>query len=147
MRESVDGQKGSEGLSGRGLRFGTAMWVSYLTVGATLAVTRVALLVWLNHRRVTHTSTSTDTFIFGWMYPEVAVSVFWRSLLAFGGTEYYAVWGSLIIVGSFVLAIPVLFVRWLIKRSLMVQLAFCASTIPAVTGLLLMIIRIFDLDE
>ena len=89
------------------------MW--YLTTGAVLAVTRVALLVWLNHRRASDTVTKTDYFL-TWLYPEAVVSIFWNSLVAFSGTEYYLAWGSLVIVGSFVMATPILLVGWLRRR-------------------------------
>lgn len=93
------------------------MWVSYLTTGAVLAVTRVALFVWLNHQRASHIYTETTVFIEHWLYPEVVVSIFWNSLVGFDGAKYYAAWYSLFAVGSFVMATPILLVGWLRQRS------------------------------
>lgn len=93
-------------------RLGTGVWVWFLTAGAMLAVTRVGLLIWLNHRLASHTSTATDSSLL-WLYPEAVVSVFWNSLSAFTGTKYYIAWGSLFTIGSFVMATPILLVGWL----------------------------------
>lgn len=88
-------------------------WVWYLTTGTVLAVARLALLVWLNHRLASHVVTQTDYFLGDWLYPEFLVSIFWRRLVAVYGTEYYVAWGSLVTVGSFVMATPILIVGWL----------------------------------
>ncbi len=143
----MDRRQGAGEKFGHDRRLKTGVWMRYLIAGATLAVTRVALLVWLNHPAVSHTRTETDYFLFAWLYPEVFVSIFWNSLVGFGGTKYYLAWGSLVTIGSFVLATPILFVRWLRQRNVIVQIALCALTIPAVTALLLAIVRLFGLDE
>jgi hypothetical protein len=56
----MDGQQGSNGRVERGRRLGTSVWVWYLTTGAVLAVARVALFMWMNHRAVSHRATETD---------------------------------------------------------------------------------------
>jgi hypothetical protein len=132
---------------GRDRRLGRAAWLRYLATGTLLAVTRVALLAWMNHRLATHTSTETDSFLIDWLYPEAFVSIFWRSILGVSGTKYYLTYGSLITVGSFVMAIPILLVGWLRQRHLFVQIGFCALIIPAVTALLRVIVLLFGLSE
>ena len=93
------------------------MWVWYLTTGAVLAVTRVTLFLWLVHRAISDAQTETDNFLTRWLYPEFVVSIFWNSLVSsYSGAAYYLAWGSLVTVGSFVMATPVLLVGWLRHR-------------------------------
>ena len=92
------------------------VWVCYLATGAVLAVTRVALLVWLNHQHAKDIYTEINTFIARWLYPEDVVSIFWRSLVGYYGTKYYVAWCSLLTVGSFVMATPIVLVGWLRYR-------------------------------
>ena len=113
----MDRRQSSNETVERGRRLGRGVWVWYLTTGAVLAVTRVALLVWLNHRAVSDSVTETDYFITRWLYPEGVVSIFWRSLVgSYSHTEYYLAWGSLVTVGSFVMATPILLVGWLRRK-------------------------------
>ena len=101
-------------MTGRSRRVGRGVWVWYLTTGAVLAVTRVALFLWLVHRAISDAQTETDNFLTGWLYPEFVVSIFWNSLVSsYSGAAYYLAWGSLVTVGSFVMATPVLLVGWL----------------------------------
>ena len=109
-------QSAAGGTLESGRRLGTGVWVWYLSTGAVLAVTRVALLVWVNHQRARDIYTETVVFIGNWLYPEEFVTIVWRSLVGFDGTKYYLAWGSLIAVGSFVMATPILLVGWLRQR-------------------------------
>jgi len=93
---------------------GACVW--YLTTGAVLAVTRVALLVRLTHRFASHVVTQTDYFIVLWLYPEFTVSNFWGHLGALYRTAYYLAWGTLVTVGSFVMTTPILLVGWLTSK-------------------------------
>jgi hypothetical protein len=111
----MDGRQGSNGTLERGRRLGTGVRLWYLTTGAVLAVTRVALLVWLNHRLASHTSTEMDYFLL-WLYPEAVVSVLWNSISFFEGAKYYLAWCSLVTAGSFVMATPILLAGWLRHR-------------------------------
>ena len=88
---------------------------TYLMTAALLAISRVALLVWLNRRLASHTSTGMDYWLL-WWYPEALISGSWNSLSALSGTKYYVAWGSLITIGSFVIATPILLVGWLRQR-------------------------------
>jgi hypothetical protein len=112
----MDGRQGSEEKPGRGLRLGTRVSVWYLTTGAALAVTRVALFLWVAHRFASETETKFDYSVL-WLYPEggVVASV-WHSLSGFDGAEYYVAWCSLITIGSFVMATPILLVGLLRQR-------------------------------
>jgi hypothetical protein len=66
------------------------------------------------HQRSHHIYTETNIFILQWLYPEVFVSLVWRSLVGGAGTTW--VWSSLFAVGSFVMATPILLVGWLRHR-------------------------------
>src|SRR3977135_2899439 len=107
----MEGRQGGKGTLERGRRFGTGVWLWYLITGAVLAVTRVALFVWVNHQRAKDIYTGTSAFIETWMYPEIVVSILWRSLVGLAGTIW--VWYLLFTVGSFVMATPILVVSWL----------------------------------
>jgi hypothetical protein len=104
------------GALGCGRRLGTGVVVWYLTTGVVLAVTRVALWVWVVHQRSHDIYTETNIFIAQWLYPEVFVSVFWRRLVALNRTEVYWIWGTLTAIGSFAMAMPILLVGWLRNR-------------------------------
>ena len=148
----MDGREGSKVKLERHGRLGRGVWMRYLIAGATLAATRVAFLVWINNRRAWGTATQWEYDLADWLYPEAVVSIFWNSLVSSydGATSYIwrdLAWGSLIAIGSFVLATPILFVRWLRQRNLIVQIALCGLTIPAVIALLLVIVRLFGLIE
>jgi hypothetical protein len=95
-------------------RLGTHMWLWYLTAGVLLAVTRVVVFMWVNHRHALDIYTETDTFIVRWLYPEAAVSIVWPSLAGSSGTNL--VWCSLFTLGSFVMTTPILLVAWLRQR-------------------------------
>jgi hypothetical protein len=76
-----------------------------------------------------------------WLFPELSLAIVWTP------TSFYMAWGSVVALGSFVLATPILFVGWLRQRQLIVQIAVCGSTIPVVTVLLLVIGRLVGVIE
>ena len=120
----------------RDRKLGSGVWVRYLATGALLAVTRVARFAWSNHRRATHTSTETDSFLLDWLLPEAIAVYFWSSLMAIDErTTLFLAWGSLMTLGSFMVATPILFVGWLRQRNFIVQIAVCASIIPAMMSM------------
>jgi hypothetical protein len=55
-----------------------------------------------------------------WLFPEAVVSTFWNTL-AVSGTTSDGAWGSLVTVGSFVMATPILLVGWLRRRCMASQ--------------------------
>jgi hypothetical protein len=99
-------------------RLRRGVWISYLTAGAVLAVSRVALFVWL-YRWTVYGEPSRV-----WWY--LVVSFLYAEWflaghtplgdMAAGTTGYFLVWGSLLTVTSFVLATPILLVGWLMRR-------------------------------
>jgi len=98
----------------RGRRLGRGVWAWYLTAGAVLAVSRVALLVWVNYRAGSqagfHSYLRWEWYAQSGLFPEAWLSTY-------GGLrEYYLAWGSLLTLGSFVLATPILLVGWLMRR-------------------------------
>jgi hypothetical protein len=105
----MDGRQGSKENSKRGRRLGRGVWVWYLTTAAVLAISRIALLVWLNYRSPPGSWT--------WLYPESALSVLCPGLLGLvESTKYYLAWGSLMTLGSVIMATPILLVGWLMRR-------------------------------
>jgi len=51
----MDGRQASEKKPRRGRGLGRAVWVSYLSTGAALAISRVSLLAWVEHQPGTET--------------------------------------------------------------------------------------------
>jgi hypothetical protein len=97
---------------GRGL--GRGVLVSYLSTGAALAVTRVALLVWVNHP---HTMTETEWYLAWGVYPEALVAVYTPlGVMGLSRMEFFLIFGSILALGSFVLSTPILLVGWLMRR-------------------------------
>jgi hypothetical protein len=125
----------------RDRRLGRAAWLRYLATGALLAVTRVALFLLLVHRSIFHISAETGSFVLDWLLPEAIAVYFWSGVMHIDGkTTYYLAWGLLMTLGSFMVATPTLFVGWLRQRHFIVQTALCALIIPAVSGLLWVIV-------
>src|SRR4051794_13152771 len=89
----IEGCQRLEEKPGSGSALGKGVWMWYLTAGALLAVTRVALFIWVNHRHASDIYTETDILMLRWLYPEAAVSIVWRSLVGSDGTNL--VWCSL----------------------------------------------------
>jgi hypothetical protein len=98
------------------MRRAQGVWVWYLTTGAVLAVTRVALFVWVVHQRARHIYTETNILILQWLYPELLVGAFGGRIVALMRAEYYLTWGTILTFGSFVMATPILLVGWLRHR-------------------------------
>jgi hypothetical protein len=77
-------------------------------------MTRIALFLWVLDQQAHHdVYTRVNMFIVEWLYPEMVVSLVWRSLVAYDGTKYYLAWCSIVAVGSFVMATPILLEAWL----------------------------------
>jgi hypothetical protein len=122
---------------------GRQVWAAYLTGAAFLTATRVALLVWLNRPSHSQTSAQIDHYL-GHLLPEVVLVLVWHPE---GKAYFYLIWGSLITLGSFVLATPILFVGWLRRRHLIVQIALCGLTNVAVSLLLYVIVSVVGLNR
>jgi hypothetical protein len=113
----MDGREGSEEKPGRGRRLGRGVLVAYLGTGAALAILRVSLLVWVNHRHASHTVTETVNNLFWVLRPEGLLGEYTRvGSIHFSQTEYYLFWGSVLTLGSFMIAAPILLVGWLRQR-------------------------------
>jgi hypothetical protein len=98
------------------LRDGRCLLMRYAATGTALALLRVALLVWVNHRQLDGAMTETVLQISWGLYPEgfVFARVFGQVGFTPGG--YYSIFGSLLTVGSFILATPILLLGWLRQR-------------------------------
>jgi hypothetical protein len=115
--EAMEGRPQRGPILGSEQRFDAAKvraW--YLTAGTILAVTRVAVFVWVNHQFASDIRTTTNEFIAYWLYPEGMVVLVWPTFIVLHGTKYYVAWCSLVVVGSFVMSTPVLLVGWLMRR-------------------------------
>ena len=114
----MDRRQGSVQKSGRGLRLGRGALVAYLSTGAALAIFRVSLLVWVWYRAASQEMTETVYNLFWLLRPEILLGEYnlvggidpesWKLRLLF--------WGSLLTLGSFILATPILLVGWLRQR-------------------------------
>jgi hypothetical protein len=113
----MDGNQGSDGKPG-GRRIGRAVWVAYVTTGAALAVVRVSVFAWAEQRSVSHQMTETVYSLFWIFRPEILLSGYTRvGAIHFESlAQHFLFWGSVLTVGSFLLATPILLVGWLRRR-------------------------------
>ena len=114
----MDGRQDWEEETRRGWRLGRSVLVSYLSTGAALAISRVALLVWFDHEQ--HQGwTTMDNYLMWGLYPEELLSLHtFLGLIYFrpSGYGYFLFWGSIVALLSFVMATPILLVGWLVRR-------------------------------
>ena len=91
---------------------------AYLSTGATLAFLRVSLLAWVEHRSATHQVTETVYELFWFLRPEILLGEYTRvGAIHFETlTLHFLFWASLLTLGSFIIATPVLLVGWLRRR-------------------------------
>lgn len=91
------------------------MWVAYLATGMILAISRLAMLTWLVYYWPPH---ETDYAILWFLRPEDMLAA--TNLLPIYGvhndTLRIALFASLVTVGSFIMATPMLLVGWLWQR-------------------------------
>jgi len=90
--------------------------VSYLIVAAALAISRVALLVWVNEPH--HPRTDTEWYLMRWgLSPETFLSTHTGvGVMHLSRAEFFLIFGSLLTFTSFVMATPILLVGWLMRR-------------------------------
>jgi hypothetical protein len=113
----MDGREGREARLGHGRKFGRGVLESYLSTSATLAILRVSLLAWIEHRGVSHQMTETVYNLFWCLRPEIFLGEYTRvGSIHFSETEHFLFWGSVLTIGSFMIATPILLVGWLRQR-------------------------------
>ena len=113
----MEGRQNRDEKTGQERKLGRGTIVCYLSIGTALAISRVALFAWLNHRNVSHTFTETDWYLMWGVYPEALLGIHTPlGLIRFSRTEHLLLWGSLLTLGSFIIATPILLVGWLIRR-------------------------------
>jgi hypothetical protein len=112
------GRHGSEEKPGRGWRLGRGVWVAYLSTGAVLAISRVSLLAWVEHRSVSHQMSETVYNLFWFLRPEILLAEYGPlGAIHFSSlTQHFLFWPSVLTLGSFILATPILLVGWLRQR-------------------------------
>jgi hypothetical protein len=94
---------------------GRGVWVAYLSVGTALAVLRLSVLAWVEHRTATGQMTDIVYSLVWCLRPELLIgeytsvgAVHFESLV-----QHFFFWGSILTLGSFILATPILLVGWL----------------------------------
>ena len=114
----MNGRPDREGITGRGPRLGRSPWALYLTTGAALAVLRVALFAWATHRGSTHTVSDLDRYVWEWaFYPEgLILDCVPFAFVYHSWTTTNIVVGTLVALVSFIIAMPILPLGWLMRR-------------------------------
>jgi hypothetical protein len=118
QEEPVDRQLGAEQKPGRGRRLGRGVLVAYLSTGAALAVVRVSLNAWAEYRSISQQMTETVYNLYWLLRPEILLAEY--DLLGVTRIENWTLrvlfWSSLLTLGSFIMATPILLVGWLRQR-------------------------------
>jgi len=95
-------------------------WASYLMIGAVLAVARVALFFWVSFIPPHELRVTMGHYLLWALYPEGLLGernvlgvadLVWR-----GGWVYRGFWSSILTVGSFVYAIPIVLLARFVRR-------------------------------
>ena len=82
-----------------------------------MAISRVSLHVWVSRRFVSHTVTETVINLMWFLCPEGFLGDYTRvGAIHFSRTQYFLFWASLLTLGSFIIATPILLVGWLRQR-------------------------------
>ncbi|HEY3382885.1 MAG TPA: hypothetical protein VGK32_14005 [Vicinamibacterales bacterium] len=114
----MDRQLGAEQKPGRGRRLGRGVLVAYLSTGAALAVVRVSLNAWAEYRSISQQMTETVYNLYWLLRPEILLAEY--DLLGVTRIENWTLrvlfWSSLLTLGSFIMATPILLVGWLRQR-------------------------------
>jgi hypothetical protein len=114
----MDGQQDRNERTGQRRKLGKVVCLSYLITGTALAISRVALYVWL-----------TDVYVGDTVFPETVPYALWAlnpeallgqhtslGLIHVTRAQAILMWGAILTVGSFIMATPVLLLGWLIRR-------------------------------
>lgn len=112
----MDGRQGSKEKPGSGRRLGRGVLVAYLRTGAALAILRVSLLAWVEHRSATDQVTETVYNVFWFLRPEILLGEYTRVGALDFESLHFLFWASLLTLGSFIMATPILLVGWLRQR-------------------------------
>jgi hypothetical protein len=111
----MDGRQGSEETSGRGGRAARGPWRAYLVTAGALAVFRVSVLAWTEYRYLSQRDLQIVYSADRLLEPEILLSGYTRvGMIHFETmTSHFAFWASLLLIGSFIIATPVLLIGWL----------------------------------
>jgi hypothetical protein len=104
--------------TGRGGRVGWGVVRTYLRAAAVLAILRVSLLAWVEHRTAMNEISETLYHLFWFLRPEILLGEYTRvGAIHFEDMRlHFLFWASLLTLGSFVIATPILLVGWLRRR-------------------------------
>jgi hypothetical protein len=99
-------------------RTGRHVFVAYLGTGGLLAILRVSLLAWMEHRAATGNTTEAVYRVSWLLYPEALLGGYTSvGAIHFASiTQHFLFWASLLTFGSFIIASPILFVGSLMRR-------------------------------
>jgi hypothetical protein len=114
----MDGAQGSGDSVDRRRRCGKGVWVLYLSTGAALALIRISLLAWIEHRTASHQISETYYTLLWGLRPEILLGEYTRvGAVHFESLkQHFLFWGTILTVGSFIIATPVIVVSWLRQR-------------------------------
>ena len=114
----MDGRNGSEEKLGRNRGLGRGVWVAYLSTAAVLAILRVSVLAWVEYRAVSDQMTETVYNFFWFLRPEALLGEYTSvGAIQFSREmHHFLFWASILALGSFIMATPILLVGWLRQR-------------------------------
>jgi hypothetical protein len=97
---------------------GRDVWLAYLRTGTAMAILRVSLLAWVEQRTASHQMTMTVYSVVWCLRPELLLGEYTRvGEIHFNGLlPHFLFWSSILTVGSFIIATPILLVGWLRQR-------------------------------
>jgi hypothetical protein len=115
--KAMDERQGAAEKPVRGGSLGKGVVLAYLRTGAALAILRVSLLAWLEYRYPTHIS-ETYYDLLSFLRPEILLAGYTRvGAIPFESVLlHFLFWASLLTLGSFIIATPILLVGWLRHR-------------------------------
>jgi hypothetical protein len=118
QEEPVERPQDSQQKPERSRGIGRAVWVAYLSTGVALAIFRVSLRAWVEHQRVSHRMTETVYDLLWLLRPELLLLEFnlIHGVVPDRNPPDIIFWGLLLTLGSFILAMPILWVGWLRQR-------------------------------
>ena len=111
----MDERQGRGEKTVRSRSLGGSVVQTYLWTAAALAITRVSVLAWVEYRTISDRMTATVYDLFWVLRPELLLGEYTRvGAIDFQSIRlHFLFWASLLMLGSFVIASPILLVGWL----------------------------------
>lgn len=111
----MDERHGAAQKPGRGRSLGRGVVRAYLRTAAALAIARVSVLAWVEYRALSDRMTETVYHFFWFLRPEALLGEYTRvGAIHFESVRlHFLFWATLLTLGSFIIATPILLVGWL----------------------------------